>query len=162
MVAVYRTPPDFARWDEVLEIARRAFASMAGRIDPPSSIQRLSAAQMAQDAEAGAAFVAEEDGVLLGCVFCKPRGDALYLGKLAVLPDRQSRGVGRALVAAAEIEARRRGLAALELQTRIELVENHAAFARLGFVKTGESAHPGFARPTGITLRRPVGRAGVH
>jgi len=38
----------------------------------------------------------------------------------------------------------------------VELVENHAAFAKMGFVRTGESAHPGYDRPTSITLRRAV------
>jgi GNAT superfamily N-acetyltransferase len=70
-----------------------------------------------------------------------------------VRPALQGRGIGRLLVEAARVEARRRGLAWLELQTRIELVENHAAFARMGFARTGETAHPGFARPTSVTMR---------
>lgn len=44
----------------------------------------------------------------------------------------------------------------LELETRIELLENHATFAALGFVRVTESAHPGFSRPTSITMRKPV------
>jgi ribosomal protein S18 acetylase RimI-like enzyme len=157
MPIIRRAPPDFARWDEVLDVARRAFAAMDGRIDPPSSIHRLTAEQMAGDAASGAAFLAWIDKAVVGCVFCKAKDDALYLGKLAVLPGHQSCGIGRALVDAAAGEARARGLSALELQTRVELTENHRAFARLGFVKTGESAHPGFARATSITMRRSVG-----
>ena len=53
-------------------------------------------------------------------------------------------------------EARARGFACLALQTRIELVENHRAFGRMGFVKTAETAHPGFARPTSFTMRATV------
>lgn len=86
----------------------------------------------------------------------RPKDDALYVGKLAVRPGMQGQGIGRALVAAAREEARARGLPALELQTRIELAENHAAFARMGFVKVAETAHPGFARPTSITMRAPA------
>lgn len=156
MVAIRRMPPDFTRWDETLAMARRAFAFMDGRIDPPSSIHRLTAAQMALDAAAGAAFVAEENGAIVGCVFCKPKGDALYVGKLAVEPAMRHRGIGKALLEAAVDEARSRRLAYLELQTRVELVENHAAFARLGFIKTGETAHEGYRRPTSITMRRAV------
>ena len=44
----------------------------------------------------------------------------------------------------------------LELSTRIELVENHATFARMGFAKTAETAHEGFDRPTSIVMRAPV------
>ncbi|MBM3523741.1 MAG: GNAT family N-acetyltransferase [Alphaproteobacteria bacterium] len=156
MVAIRRTPPDFARWDETLAMARRAFAFMDGRIDPPSSIHRLTAAQMALDAAAGAAFVAEVDGAIVGCAFCKPKGDALYIGKLAVEPTLHGRGIGKALLDAALAEARARGMPFLELQTRVELVENHAAFARFGFIKTGETAHDGYARATSITMRRPA------
>jgi len=48
------------------------------------------------------------------------------------------------------------GLPLLELETRIELVENHAAFAAMGFAKTEETAHTGFDRTTGITMQRKV------
>ncbi len=108
---------------------------MEGRIDPPSSALRLTPQSMAADAARGALLLAEREGALAGCVFVHPKGDALYIGKLAVRPGLQGHGIGKALVAAARAEARARGLAALELQTRIELTENHAAFARMGFVE---------------------------
>jgi phosphinothricin acetyltransferase len=44
----------------------------------------------------------------------------------------------------------------LELETRIELTENHATFARMGFIKTAETAHPGYERPTSIKMRATV------
>ena len=44
----------------------------------------------------------------------------------------------------------------LELQTRIELTENHATFGALGFKKIAETAHPGYSRPTSITMRKLV------
>ena len=43
------------------------------------------------------------------------------------------------------------------METRIELTENHATFARLGFVKTAETAHPGYDGPTSITMSRSIG-----
>jgi len=55
------------------------------------------------------------------------------------------------------LRARDHGRTALELQTRIELTENHATFAALGFAKVAETAHPGYTRATSITLRRRVG-----
>jgi hypothetical protein len=48
------------------------------------------------------------------------------------------------------------GLPALELQTRIELTENHALFRHLGFVQTAATAHPGYTRPTTLTFRHPL------
>jgi GNAT superfamily N-acetyltransferase len=93
---------------------------------------------------------------LVGCVFVRPKDDALYIGKLAVRPGLHGSGIGKALVAAARTEALARGLKVLELETRIELTENHATFARMGFVKTAETAHSGYERPTSITMRATV------
>ena len=50
------------------------------------------------------------------------------------------------------------GLDGLELETRIELTENHHTFGRLGFVKTAESSHPGYTTITSITMRAPLRR----
>lgn len=153
-LVVRRAPADFAAWGAVRELILAAFAYMDGRIDPPSSALRLTPESMAADAAKGALLLAEQDGALVGCVFCRAQDDALYVGKLAVRPGLQGGGIGRALMAAAEAEARTRGLPFMELQTRIELIENHATFAKLGFVKTGEDAHAGYDRPTSITMRK--------
>ncbi len=155
-VSVRRAPPDFADWERVRTLILDAFAYMESRIDPPSSALRLTAQSMKADAEKGALLLAERGGDLVGCVFAQTKGDALYIGKLAVRPGLQGAGIGRKLVEAARAEARRLGLGMLELQTRIELTGNHATFARMGFVKTGETAHEGFDRPTSITMRAKV------
>jgi hypothetical protein len=59
-------------------------------------------------------------------------------------------------MAAAEACARSLGRTALELQTRVELTGNQAAFARLGFRETGRTAHEGFDRPTSVTMRKEI------
>ena len=152
-IVIRRAPADFADWENVRALIIDAFAYMEGRIDPPLSALRMTAQSMAADAAMGALLLAEIDGALVGCAFIRRKEDALYIAKLAVRPDRQQRGIGRALIAAAQDEARAQSLAALELQTRIELSENRAAFARMGFVKIAETAHPGFTGPTSITMR---------
>ena len=143
-------------WAAILTLIRAEFAFMEGRIDPPSSAHRLTVADMAAQAGSGAVWVIEEAGAPVACIFAKPKGDALDLGKLAVAASHRGRGLARRLIDTAGSEARARGLDWLELETRIELTENHAAFARMGFAKTGETAHPGYGRPTSITLRRPL------
>lgn len=148
--------PDQADWLEIHGLLTRAFAPMAGRIDPPSSLGRLSPADLAAKAAAHACLTARLDGTLVGCLVVEDCEDALYLEKLAVRPDRQGQGIGRALVSGAERVARTLGKTALRLQTRVELVENHAAFAAMGFVEIGRSAHPGYDRPTSITLERAL------
>jgi N-acetylglutamate synthase-like GNAT family acetyltransferase len=155
-VVVRRAPADFADWERVLALIVGAFAYMKDRIDPPSSARLLTPQSMAADAAKGALLLAEVRGALAGCVFVRPKADALYISKLAVRPDLHGRGIGKALVAAARAEARARGLEALELETRIELTGNHAAFARMGFTKIAETAHPGYAYPTSITMRAPA------
>ena len=127
---------------------------MEGRIDPPSSMHRLTEAAIADQARTGEVWVTGDPPV--ACLFLTPRPDALYLGKLAVADGHRGRGLARRLVDHAARRAAARGLPALELQTRIELTENHAAFARMGFAATGTTAHQGYDRPTSITMRRPV------
>lgn len=89
-----------------------------------------------------------------------PKPDTLYLGELAIDHDRRGTGLARALINHALHRAAQLGLNSVTLETRIELVENHAAFAALGFRRTAESAHPGYNRPTSITMIRPLGGTG--
>ena len=60
------------------------------------------------------------------------------------------------LIGLAEERAVSLGLSGLELETRVELVENHATFRRLGFSKTGEGMHDGFDQPTFILMRKSL------
>src|SRR3546814_6389334 len=85
-----------------------------------------------------------------------PRKDSFYLGKSAVRPGLQGRGLARRMIALAEAGARSRNLKSLDLQTRIELTENHRAFVALGFAKVGETCHAGFTRPTSVTFRKTL------
>lgn len=137
--------------EAALTLIRGAFAYMDGRIDPPSSMHRLCADAML------------ENGGLWGigtplraCVVLTPMNDALYIGKLAVADAARGQGLARAMIMLAAQEAQRLNLAWLELETRIELTENHAVFGALGFRKVGETAHPGYDRPTSITMRKAV------
>lgn len=156
MTAIVRLGPDFARWDELLALILDAFASMDGVIDPPSSAHRLTPVSLGAKAEAEIAYVAMEGQTLLGCIFCRPEAESLYIGKLAVATGFQGRGAGRLLLDKAEELARTLGLPALRLETRVELAGNHATFARWGFARTGEYAHPGFDRITAIEMRKSL------
>lgn len=145
----------FEDWEALLSLILASFAYMHPRIDPPSSALRLAPQLLKQKAETEKAYAVVEDGRLLGCVFCKPEPpDCLYIGKLAVAPDAQGRGVGRLMLQAAEDYAARCGLPSLRLETRIELEENHRLFTRWGFVRTLEASHPGFTDITFIEMRK--------
>lgn len=157
-IRLRRLDASFTDWSGLLDLILRAFAYMDGTIAPPSSAHRLTAAELAEKAATELGYVALQGGHLLGCVFLKPEPpDVLYLGKIAVAPAAQGRGIGLLLFEQALAEARSRGLSRLRLETRIELTGNHACFARWGFVKTADRAHPGFTRTTSIEMQRAVG-----
>ncbi|MDE4131853.1 GNAT family N-acetyltransferase [Phaeobacter sp. QD34_3] len=149
---VERLNPEEPRLEAVLDLIRSSFAFMEGRIDPPSSMRDLTPQSLAEQCRKGEIWVIGTPP--LACMFLTPKQDCLYLGKLAVAESSRGMGLARSLIDHALRRARDLGLPAVELQTRVELVENHAAFARLGFVQTGSTAHPGFDRPTSLVFRR--------
>lgn len=155
-IEIIEAPSSFKQWAELWELLLAAFDYQRPRIDPPSSLYRLDAELLAQKAQDETLFLAVESGQLVGCAFAKVKPDCVYVGKVAVKPGRQGQGIGRRLMQAAERFAQATGRPVLELETRIELVENHETFAAFGFVRTAEHAHEGYARPTYITMRKPL------
>ena len=152
-----RLAPGDPALSEVLALIRSAFAYMDGRVDPPSSMHRLDAASLDRQARDAEVWVAGDP--VRACVVLTPQADSLYIGKLAVADTARRQGLARTMLALAEARARDIGLGWLELQTRIELTQNHAAFTALGFRQIAATAHPGFDRPTSLTFRRGVSRS---
>ncbi len=156
-VRVEVAPADFDRWATLLDLLQASFAYMDGRIDPPSSLHALGVADLQAKAREETLIVATEGDALVGCAYAALRPGCVYVGKLAVAARMRGRGLARQIMACAEGVARAQGRAFLELQTRIELIENHATFAALGFETVAKTAHAGYDRPTSITMRRRVG-----
>ncbi|WP_192966042.1 GNAT family N-acetyltransferase [Phycobacter azelaicus] len=142
------------RLPEALALIQRSFAYMEERIDPPSSIRELTVQKMSEQCDIGEIWAL--GAPIAACMFLTPKEEGLYLGKLAVDGNKRGAGLARCLVERAVQRARELHLPAIELQTRVELVENHAAFSRLGFVQTGATAHDGYDRPTSLVFRRFV------
>jgi len=138
----------------VLALIRVSFAFMDGRIDPPSSMHELSEDAIRRQAVTREIWVIGAPPV--ACVFLTPKSDHLYLGKLAVDEAHRGKGLARILVDLAEQRASALHLGSVELQTRVELVENQAVFERIGYLKVGESSHAGYDRATSITYRKDV------
>lgn len=141
---------------EALRLIQVSFVYMDGRIHPPSSMHRLTAEALAEHARDHELWIIRDRESLAACVQYTIRPDCLYVGKLSVAAPHRRQGLARRLLAHAEARARALGLPAVELQTRIELTENHRTFAAMGFIKTAESAHLGYDRPTSITMRKLV------
>jgi GNAT superfamily N-acetyltransferase len=146
-------PGEFDGWDVIHGLLRRSFAYMEGRIDPASSLERMGPEELGALADAGRAIIAVSEGPV-GCAFLSDNGERIYCSKLAVDPGFRRRGILRRMLIEADDWARSMGRKGLELRTRVELTENHVAFERLGFVKTGTWSHPGYDRPTSVTFRR--------
>ncbi|MDL2401521.1 GNAT family N-acetyltransferase [Rhizobium mayense] len=153
-ISFQRLDDSFDRWEELLELILASFAYMTGLIDPPSSALSLTPQFLREKTRNEIAYVALDGDRLAGCIFCRLEPSSLYIGKLAVLPAAQGKGIGRRLLKLAETTAQELGLDVLQLETRIELVGNHATFAKWGFAKTAESRHAGFDRTTSIEMRK--------
>ena len=95
---------------------------------------------------AGEVFCLHDEAGLAGLVVLEQAADHLWLDNVAVAPDRQGMGLGRALMAFVEDEARRRGLAEVRLLTNQLMRRNIALYARLGYVETERRQEEGFAR----------------
>ena len=136
--------------DAVAALIRRAFASQSVETDPPPSAMRVAGADIrAHLARGGGGGVV--DGPLASALWIEAEG-GLYIGRLAVDPSARRLGLARALLAAAEAEARGRGLPFLWLETRLVLADNRALFASSGFAEAGVHAHPGYAHPTFVRM----------
>ena len=84
-------------------------------------------------------LVREEDGAIIACVSLKRTGDEAYLGMLTTKPTLQARGLGRAMVRAAEAWAATHwGARAVHMTVIVQRPELVAWYVRLGYSETGE------------------------
>lgn len=80
-----------------------------------------------------AAEGAGSDGRLVGAVYVETRRDRGYFGMLAVDPDRQGRGLGRRLVAAAEAHCRAAGCRCMDIDVVDLRTELPGFYESLGY-----------------------------
>lgn len=154
LLAPLRIAPDSPLIPSVLELVQREFAYMEARINPQSSMHKMTTHDIEKQCVTGEVWVVGERPD--ACVFFTEKTDCFYLGKLAVASEQRGKGYARQLIRLAEQRARAKGFSTLELETRIELVENHKTFQRLGFKKTKEGAHSGFLEPTYIVMQKAI------
>lgn len=149
-----RLGPDDPDLPAVLKLIRDSFAYMDGIVDPPSSTHRLTLAALRAQAETGEVWTLGTPPI--ACALICVSDGALYIGKLSVAESARGQGLSRQLIDHAADRAKVLALDALTLQSRVELIDNHAAFRAMGFRETGRTAHEGFSRPTSITFRRSL------
>jgi GNAT superfamily N-acetyltransferase len=90
----------------------------------------------------GTFLVAEEDGILIGCVYVEPRGDRGYLGLLSVDPSRQQAGLGSLLMAESEKYCSTLGCRFMDIKIVNHRKELQGFYQRRGYVETGTSPFP--------------------
>ncbi|QEX24037.1 acetyltransferase [Hypericibacter adhaerens] len=142
--------------EAIAALLREAFAPYDGKIQPRPGALSETGASIAAALENGAGSVAEAGGLLVGSVLWHPEGDGFYLGRLAVKPGWQRRGIARALVESAIEAARIARRAQVTLNVRILLPDNVAFFESLGFERAAARPHPGFDHPTYYVMVRRV------
>jgi GNAT superfamily N-acetyltransferase len=96
--------------------------------------------------DAGQVDIAELDGAPIGVLVLIPRDDHLLVENVAVDPDHQGRGVGRALLGHAERTAAHLGLPELRLYTNAAMTENLKLYPRLGYREVVRKTENGFER----------------
>jgi predicted N-acetyltransferase YhbS len=143
--------------EAVAALIRTAFGGISPPLVPPPSALRETTQSVAAHLLGGGGLVAEAEGRIVGCVLWGERDGGLYIGRLSVAADWRRAGVARALVLAAEDEARARGLPRLHLGVRLALAGNRRLFAGLGFRETVLHAHDGFAEPTWVDMEKLLG-----
>ncbi len=125
------------------ELVRAAYSMYVPRIGGEPAPMRDDYAGVARDEEA---WLAEEDGRLVGLVVLHANDDHLLLENIAVTPDAQGRGIGRTLLELADRRARELGLPEVRLYTNIAMTENLAYYPRHGYRETHRGTQDGYQR----------------
>jgi ribosomal protein S18 acetylase RimI-like enzyme len=118
-----------------------AYTRYLTRMDkPPAPMLR----DYGPSVQAGTTWVAGSP--LIAVLTLYPREDHLYVENVAIHPDAQGRGLGRALMGFAEQEAARRGLSRMALVTHEVMTENQVIYSRLGYTEVDRRSEDGYRR----------------
>jgi GNAT superfamily N-acetyltransferase len=91
-------------------------------------------------------LIAEVDSELAGVLVLSEEKEGLLLESIAVHPSQQGTGIGRLLLARAELEARAKGHTSIYLYTNEKMVENIALYLRAGYTEYARRSDNGFDR----------------
>lgn len=92
------------------------------------------------------AQMGQADEVVAGLIVAYAKTDHYFIETVAVSPEHQGVGLGRALLAAAEAAGRAAGFAEVRLYTNEKMTENLDYYPKLGYRETGRVQEAGFSR----------------
>ena len=142
MTSVRRAlPPEAGAVKELVERAYAKYVPRIGRRPAPMDADYRELIALGR-----VSVVEAVGGQLVGAIVLVEKPDHLLIENVAVDPESQGRGIGRALLEFAEREARARGLAELRLYTHERMTENIAYYPRRGYVETHRSDDGTFHR----------------
>jgi GNAT superfamily N-acetyltransferase len=125
---------------DVVLAAYQRYLAVIGR--PPGPMLDDYAARIAADQ----VWVLDDAGGTAGVLVLEDGPDCFLLDNIAVLPDRQGLGFGRAMLDFAEAEAVRCGWDAITLYTHALMLENIAIYTARGYIEHERRTEKGFDR----------------
>ena len=146
------TPDDAG---EVLTLQRAAFVQEAliyRSVDMPSLTQTLD--EVRAELEENLGCVALDGPRMVGAVRARRDGDLLLIGRIAIAPDQQGRGIGTTLLDAVETRGRDAGATEAELFTGSLSEVNLRLYEREGYRETQRV--PGDDGIEQVFLRKPL------
>jgi ribosomal protein S18 acetylase RimI-like enzyme len=129
--------------DAVSAVVHAAYRHYIARIGKPPGPMLDDYAQRIAD---GQTWVLEDAERIAGILVLEETPAGMLLDNIAVLPEYQGKGVGRALLEFAEAEARQHGFGAIHLYTHALMTENIALYSRIGYVETRRVTEKGYDR----------------
>ncbi|MGH6886435.1 MAG: GNAT family N-acetyltransferase, partial [Geminicoccales bacterium] len=94
----------------------------------------------------GQVHLLEADQAIAGLIVLEQKPDHLFVDVLAVRPELQRHGIGRALMGFAEASALERSITEVRLYTHVLMTQALAFYARLGYRETARLMEDGYAR----------------
>lgn len=137
--------------EAILSLVRSAYAPYISRMDHEPAPMLADYAYLIEN---GHVQVAEEERQILGILVSYPRGCHLHVENIAVAPEGQGHGIGRALMNKAEELARGTGLGVIRLYTNEVMQENFPFYEALGYEITGRAVEEGYNR---VFFRKDLG-----
>jgi ribosomal protein S18 acetylase RimI-like enzyme len=122
----------------MIEVVNAAFEAEAFFVNRP----RTHAAQLAEHLQSGHFLLAHRGEQLLASVYCELRGERGYIGMLAVCPEHQRTGLGKAMMQAAESFLRQSGCRIAELSVVSVRTALLPLYRKLGYREAGVEEPP--------------------